>query len=363
MAVEMGLWRADGGKLSRIVPTAIGLESQLESYIESDPAMLGTTLLIIGRQVPTAHGGYIDLLALDETAAVHVIELKRDKTPREVTAQALDYGSWVATLSRAEIHAMHDLYSAGAALEEAFAERFNENLPEEVNAAQVFTIVAASVDPATERIVRFLNEDFGVPINVVFFRHFIDNGASYLARTWLVENDGKTASTNAVSSHKAKTREPWNGSDWYVSFGDSSHGRQWVDAMKYGFVSAGGGEWFSRTLKNLQPGARVFACIPKVGYVGVGTVVGEARRFDVTSITLDGTATLLKDLNLVGEYHHDGDEDDNLAEWAVPVEWTYAVPKEQGFWKTGMFANQNTVAKLRQQFTIEQVSAAFGLDD
>ncbi|WP_403025213.1 hypothetical protein [Salinibacterium sp. GXW1014] len=363
MAVEMGLWRAEGDKLVRIVPTAIGLESQLESYIESDSAMLGTTLLIVGRQVPTAHGGYIDLLALDETAAVHVIELKRDKTPREVTAQTLDYGSWVATLGRAEIHAIYDLYSPGTALEEAFAERFNETLPEEVNAAQVFTIVAASVDPATERIVRFLNEDFGVPINVVFFRHFIDNGASYLARTWLVENDGQTATTNAISSRKTKTREPWNGSDWYVSFGDNPGGRQWVDAMKHGFVSAGGGEWFSRTLKNLQPGARIFACIPKIGYVGVGTVTGGAQRFDETAVTIDGAAALLKDLNLVGNYRHDGDEDDNLAEWAVPVEWTYTVPKEQGFWKTGMFANQNTVAKLRQQFTIEQVSAAFGLDD
>jgi hypothetical protein len=46
--------------------------------------------------------------------------------------------------------------------------------------------------------------------------------------------------------------------------------------MKYGFISAGGGEWFSRTLKNLPLGARVFASIPKCGYVGVGTVIGEA---------------------------------------------------------------------------------------
>jgi hypothetical protein len=26
---------------------------------------------------------------------IHVIELKRDRTPREVVAQILDYGSWV----------------------------------------------------------------------------------------------------------------------------------------------------------------------------------------------------------------------------------------------------------------------------
>lgn len=106
-------------------------------------------LLIIGRQVATAHGGYIDLLALDETAAVHVIELKRDKTPRDVTAQTLDYGSWVSELGRADIQAIFEARNPGAVLEEAFAERFNDTLPEEVNGTQTFTIVAATVDAAT----------------------------------------------------------------------------------------------------------------------------------------------------------------------------------------------------------------------
>lgn len=363
MALEMGLWRADDGKLSRIVPSPIGLESQLENYIESDPTMLGETLLVIGRQVPTLHGGFIDLLALDESAAVHVIELKRDKTPRDVTAQALDYGSWISTLGRPEVQAIFEAYRPDVALEQAFAEVFDETLPDEVNATQVFTIVAASVDAATERIVRFLNEDFGVPINVVFFRHFTDNGATYLARTWLVDHEPGTTTASSSPTRKAKTRELWNGSDWYVSFGDAPGERRWSDGMKYGFVSAGGGEWFSRTLKNLHPGARVFVCIPKVGYVGVGTVAGEARRFDETVITVDGVETLLTELPLEGIYHRPGDDSDDLAEWAVPIDWIHTVPKEQGFWRTGMFANQNSVAKLRQQFTIEQVTAAFGLDD
>lgn len=363
MGIEMGIWRAIDGKLSRIVPTPIGLESQLEGYIESDPSILGEPLLIIGRQIPTAHGGFIDLLALDDSASVHVIELKRDKTPRDVTAQALDYGSWISTLSRSEIASIFENYKPGSALEEAFAEAFNETLPEEVNASQVFTIVAATVDPATERIVRFLNEDFGVPINVVFFRHFADNGAVYLARTWLVEQESRAASGAASGARQTKTREPWNGSDWYVSFGDGPDGRRWSDAAKYGFVSGGGGEWFSRTLKNLPVGARIFTCIPKIGYVGVGTVTGEAQRFDATVVDVEGAPVPLSDLPLEGSYQRVGDEDDNLAEWAVPVEWTYSVPRERGFWRPGMFANQNTAAKLRQQFTIEQVTKAFGLDD
>ena len=39
------------------------------------------------------------------------------------------------------------------------------------------------------------------------------------------------------------------------------------------------------------------------------------------------------------------------------------MPREQAVWKNGMFANQNTAAKLRQKFTIEQVTDEFGLDD
>lgn len=358
----MGLWRADGDRLSRIVPTPIGLESHLEAYIESDPSMLGESLLVIGRQVPTAFGGFIDLLALDETAAIHVIELKRDKTPRDVTAQALDYGSWVAGLGRTEINAIFAAYSPGTALEEAFAECFNETLPDDVNSTQTFTIVAASVDAATERIVRFLNEDFGVPINVVFFRHFEDNGTKYLARSWLVEHEG-TQAPGAAPARQTKTRELWNGSDWYVAFGEDSGTRQWADGEKYGFVSGGGGQWFSRTLRKLPIGARIFVHIPKAGYVGVGTVIGEARRFDQAFVEVDGAETPLHDLPLIGSYRHEGDDEDWNAEWVVPVAWIKTVRRERAVWKNGMFANQNTAAKLRQKFTIEQVTEEFGLGE
>ncbi len=358
----MGLWRADGGKLSRIQPTAVGLESQLENYIESDPAMLGEGLLIVGRQVLTAHGGSIDLLAVDESGNVHVIELKRHKTPRDVAAQALDYGSWVASLGRSDIIDIFTVYKPGVAFEEAFAEQFGDAPPEDLNAAQVFTIVAASVDNATERIVRFLNESFGVPINVVFFRHFEDGGASYLARTWLVDEVAQAA-TGTGSKKQPKSREPWNGHDWYVSFGEFPDGRQWADAMKYGFVSAGGGKWYSNSMKNLPHGGRVFACIPKIGYVGVGTVLSPAKRFDETTVEIDGVEQQLADSALVGNYRHVGDELEDNAEWVVQIKWTRTVPREQGFWKTGMFANQNSAAKLRNQFTIEQVVAAFGVED
>ncbi|MDI2034740.1 hypothetical protein [Paenarthrobacter nitroguajacolicus] len=268
----------------------------------------------------------------------------------------------MAGLSRADIVAIFSNYRPGVAFEEAFAGEFGEAPPEDLNAAQIFTIVAASVDPATERIVRFLNENFGVPVNVVFFRHFEDRGSSYLARTWLVDQEAQVVS--GASSKVSKSREPWNGYDWYVSFGEYPDGRSWDDAAQYGFVSAGGGEWFSRTLKALPIGARVFVCIPKRGYVGVGTVTGEAMPFERAEVQHNGASTPLADLPLRGGYKHlEGGDTEESAEYIVPVDWQSTKSREQAFWKQGMFANQNSACRLRNQFTIEQLSAFFDLVD
>jgi len=362
MTLEVGLWRADGTDLSRLTPSGIALESQLEDYIESDPALLSERLLLVGRQVATAQGGFIDLLAVDSEGVIHVIELKRNKTPRDVVAQTLDYGSWVGELSRAEVVDIFQNYQPGIAFEEAFAEFFGEAPPDEINATQVFTIVASTVDAATERIVRFLNESFNVPINEVFFRHFRDNGVSYLARTWLVSQE---ANPSARPSAKAqRSREPWNGHDWYVSFGEEPGGRVWEDARKFGFVSAGGGEWFSRTLKNLPLGARAFACIPKTGYVGIGTITGGCVRFSDAVVNIDGEDRKLADLPLTGNYQHNSAGDtDETAEYVVPIEWEATVPAGEAIWKTGMFANQNSACRLSKQFTIETVVNALGVAD
>ena len=342
------------------MPTGLALERQLEDYIEADPLLLGQRLMLIGRQVPTSHGGWIDLLAVDADGTVHVIELKRDRTPRDVVAQILDYGSYVAELDRPSVVQIFQSYQPHTSFDEAFAEFFGDNPPEELNAVQVFTIVAASVDHATERIVRFLNERFDVPINVVFFRHFDDDGASYLARTWLVDHD--IEATPKKASKTQRTREPWNGRDWYVSFGQESGRRKWEDAREYGFVSAGGGEWYSRSLKNLPVGARVFVCIPKSGYVGVGTVIGEAAQFSEATLTVDGVTRQLSELPLEGSYRKDptGDSEET-AEYVVPIEWEATVPESEAIWKTGMFANQNSACKLSKQFTIETVEAALGV--
>jgi hypothetical protein len=63
MPLEIGLWRIDG-KPQRMTAGNLPFESRLEELIEGDPTVLGEPVLLIGRQVPTAHGKFIDLLRI-----------------------------------------------------------------------------------------------------------------------------------------------------------------------------------------------------------------------------------------------------------------------------------------------------------
>jgi RecB family endonuclease NucS len=94
MPFEHALWRIDQG-LSRLAPATLARELDLEGYIDDDVSILNERWLLIGRQIRTGQGGIIDLLAVDETGKLVLIELKKDLTPREVVAQCLDYASWV----------------------------------------------------------------------------------------------------------------------------------------------------------------------------------------------------------------------------------------------------------------------------
>src|SRR4030042_6866951 len=72
-------------------------EKILEDWIENTPNAIfeNEKIFIIGRQVTTNLRKAIDLLGLDKNGNTVVIELKREKTPRETVAQILEYASCV----------------------------------------------------------------------------------------------------------------------------------------------------------------------------------------------------------------------------------------------------------------------------
>ena len=154
------LWEVTADQeLSEIPADPINLEERLEDWLAADISALDPNLLVIGRQVRTDYGGAIDLLCLNGDGDTVVVELKKGRTPREVTAQALDYASWARGLSFEQLTTIADGYLGKPdSLAPTFEDRFEVRLPDELNLGHHSLIVAESMDDSTERIVRYLSQ-------------------------------------------------------------------------------------------------------------------------------------------------------------------------------------------------------------
>lgn len=361
MPVRFGLWRIDGEVVEQVSPSGIASEERLEDILEERIDILGLGRLFqIGRQVVTDFGKRIDLLAMDQAGDLYVIELKKDRTPREVVAQTLEYGFWAQTLSFEAIRELFAKQHEGEDFESAFTTYFEAEIPEAINTSHQLVVLATDMDVSTEQIVEYVR-GYGVPINVLFFEYLADEGREYLARSWLTDPELETSSSGA------KKQAPWNGIDFFVAVGENNE-RNWDDMVRYGFVSAGHGEKYRKAMENLFPGARVWAAIPSSraaagsGYVGVGRVVAPAVGVKDFEVEVDGRRTNILEAPLQAT-NMDWDADDpELCEYLVRVEWIDTRPRERAVWEKGMFANQNVVARLRQPFTLQRLGELFTVE-
>lgn len=189
MPDEVRLWEiGPDDSLQEIERTALDLEARLQEWLARDISVLDPELLVIGREVETDFGGYIDLLCIDANGDLVVVELKRDRTPREITAQLLDYGSWVNGLPHSRIASIADKYLQEGGFEQTFRSRFGADVPETLNGDHRLLVVGSRIDDSTERIIKYLSDKHSVNINAATFQYFpASGGAQFLARVFLIE--------------------------------------------------------------------------------------------------------------------------------------------------------------------------------
>lgn len=342
MAFKTSVWTVEGKALSRNERTALDSESRLEDWIVADLSLLGEELLLIGRQIRTT-GGPLDLLAIDAEGTLVIAELKRHRTPREIIAQALDYASWVAEQSPRNIE---DLFLSlnRRPLADAFREKFDLDLPEDACLEHRMLIVAAELDDSSERIIRYLQEQHEIDINAVFFSVYQVNDREVLVRAWLAD---------PIETHeraeKKRVRPKWSGI-WYVNHTED---RDWEMRRKYGFISAGYGEKYSKPLLHLHVGDTVAVYLKRHGYLGVGTVRSAAVTAADYQLS-DGRP--LGDLEPTYVRRAAGKE-----ELIVGIDWMKTVSVADAKTFEGAFANQNVVCKLRDIPTLQFLRNAFEL--
>jgi hypothetical protein len=365
--IEVGVWQIVENKARKIDFSAMELESRLEDILADDISIINPDILLIGRQVTTSYGKFIDLLAIDANGNLIVIELKRNRTPREVIAQLLDYGSWVRDLEDDDIASIFSDYVRshcpiyeGKSLDQVFCEKFNINeMPASLNESHELIVVAGELDDSTERIINYLADEYGVAINAVFFRFFKNGEQEYLTRAWMID-PGQAE----IIVEKKREKLPWNG-EYYVSFGGEN--RNWEEARKYGFISAGGGSWYSRTLGILEPEGRIWVNIPGgIGYVGVGRVLESAIPIDEFKVNDGqgnqvGISSLGLEISKCVTYQQSVEK----AEYMVRVDWIKTVPVNEAIKEKGFFGNQNSAAKPRSKMwihTVERLKKRFEIE-
>ncbi len=305
-------------------------------------------MLVIGREVLTKSGGRIDILAINQEGDLSIIELKRDRTPRDIIAQVLDYASWVAGLETADIHQIAE--RDGMTLGNAFKDRFDGPLPEVLNTSHNMVIVASELDASSERIVKYLANEHGVAINTAFFNVFEEDSRRYLTADWLMDQE------QVVERAERRRVAPWTGY-FYVNVGHDDGVRSWDDMRRFGFIAAGYGRRYSIQLDRLSPGDPVYAYQKRRGYVGFGIVT--APPVMAKDFRADGDALNAEQLADPGILHDAGDMD--LAEYLVGINWHKTVPLEEAVTFPGVFANQNVVCKLTQPATLDFLAENFGI--
>lgn len=346
----MRVWQVGNGGLFPVDQVPLDREARLEEWLARDLGMLNLDALVIGRQIETELGGRIDILAMDSSGDLIVVEIKKDRTPRDVVAQTLDYASWVRRLTGPRLMELYRQIT-GRDLAADFLDQYEEPLPETLNGSHKLYLVAASLDPATQRIVEYLSEVGGIAINTAFFRTFKVGDVELIVAEWLLDPDEVTERA------EEKVRAPWTGY-WFVNVGPDPN-INWDDNRRFGYVGAGGGTFYSQRLFNLKPGDRIYAYRKKPGgirgYVGFGEVTSEAKL--PGDAILDGHPFL--ELDIAKSDFERNKEDPARANYVVPVRWIKTVPEFEAKRFKGAFANQNIACKLTDPATLEFLKREF----
>lgn len=91
----MEVYIVERDNMKRVPESELDTEANLEErLVRTDGAQIGgVEVLYIGRQGSPGEGGIFDILGVDERGDTVIVELKRDRAPRDIVAQALEYAA------------------------------------------------------------------------------------------------------------------------------------------------------------------------------------------------------------------------------------------------------------------------------
>ena len=186
------LFTLSDGQVQTLSPTLFHkthVEEDLQRWADGNPHLLneGTPMLSLGMEIVTHRGYSIDNLFLDGNGCLVVAELKRGLTPRDVTAQVIDYAAHVSHLGWPDVDALCRKRHGGTDLDTAFRRCFGRPLMRTEKIDLRLLIVAESYDASVSDAALFLINS-GTPLALLQFTYFeVGDSKLFEVRTVLGE--------------------------------------------------------------------------------------------------------------------------------------------------------------------------------
>jgi len=175
MSSEIKSWQIVNGNLipvkSSLPESGLKEKDHLEQWIKSNPLILGADIAIIGEQVQTVSGP-MDFLGIDSSGNTVIIELKRDRLPREALVQAIDYASDVSEWELDRFQSICKNYT-NQSFEDFFQQKFEGVSLEDlsINQAQRLLLVGFAIEESLSRMIEWLSDKYSVGINAVLLNY------------------------------------------------------------------------------------------------------------------------------------------------------------------------------------------------
>lgn len=159
-------------------------EKEVEAWIfDGSTEILGDDIAIIGKQVDT-RSGPLDLIGVDREGNVVIVELKRDKLPRDAVAQAIDYASDVASW---DLERLDEICTRqrGKPLRDYITERLGPGIELSIENIRMLLVgFPRQGDERAERMISWMSEQFDMPINALALGYLkTRSGDELLVRT------------------------------------------------------------------------------------------------------------------------------------------------------------------------------------
>lgn len=174
----MPIFKLEDTTLDRAQRTDIEREEDLEDWFENSPWALAQDRppLWIGRQTGARTEGrtiFPDLLGIDSSGNLVIVEFKRDRTPREVVAQLLEYAAWANELSEEQIREKAESYFETRKgfqrqnFDKVFCDEFETDEIPSLNGRLRLFIVAGEIPATILSICRFLRTSYRMDVSCI----------------------------------------------------------------------------------------------------------------------------------------------------------------------------------------------------